>query len=217
MKLCPRCGETKPFDAFYKNRRTSDGLRCYCKACGKRASTEWQKANPGRAAAANARTYAKHKDNICAKTKARREANPSLFAEYRARAKAKGGVFFNAQRRLKRQLESPLERAKAQAYRQANAGRYNAHTRRYRAKVLSATPAWADERAVGMFYDVAARISVCTGLRFEVDHIVPLHAAHGSKRVASGLHVEYNLRIVPRTVNRTKSNQHWPAMPVRSV
>lgn len=140
MKRCPRCGETKAVTEFYKNSRTADGLRCYCKPCGNCDAATWQRKRPELAAAANARNYAKHKDSVAAKVKAKRVANPELFAEYRARAKAKGGVFFNAQRRLKRQIEGPAERAKAQAYRQANASRYTAHTQRYRAQVLQASP-----------------------------------------------------------------------------
>lgn len=216
MKRCPRCDETKAVTEFYKNSRTADGLRCYCKACGKRDSSVWQKTRPDRVAAANAKHYAANRDVVAAKVKERRVADPQRFAEYRARAKAKGGAFFNAQRRLKRQIDGPAERAKAQAYRQANAGRCNAHTRRYRAQVLQAAPAWADQAAISMFYDVAARVSACVGLHFEVDHIVPLQGKLGSKRAVSGLHVEHNLQVVPRSKNRTKSNQHWPAMPVRS-
>lgn len=33
MKRCPKCGETLPRSAFWKNRTTKDGLQSYCKAC----------------------------------------------------------------------------------------------------------------------------------------------------------------------------------------
>lgn len=33
MKRCPDCGETKPLDAFYKNRASKDGVQGYCKPC----------------------------------------------------------------------------------------------------------------------------------------------------------------------------------------
>lgn len=33
MKKCWRCGEVKPPDAFWKNKRARDGLQTYCKHC----------------------------------------------------------------------------------------------------------------------------------------------------------------------------------------
>ena len=33
MKTCTKCGETKPLDAFSRNRRASDGRRPSCRAC----------------------------------------------------------------------------------------------------------------------------------------------------------------------------------------
>jgi hypothetical protein len=33
QKRCPRCGETKPFTQFYKNRNTADGHTWLCKVC----------------------------------------------------------------------------------------------------------------------------------------------------------------------------------------
>jgi len=32
-KRCPKCGEWKPLDEYYKNRHCIDGLRSYCKVC----------------------------------------------------------------------------------------------------------------------------------------------------------------------------------------
>jgi hypothetical protein len=32
-KRCPRCGETKPLDAFYGDKSKSDGRRSICKRC----------------------------------------------------------------------------------------------------------------------------------------------------------------------------------------
>jgi hypothetical protein len=33
MKHCPACGQVLPAEEFYRNRRHSDGLQTYCKAC----------------------------------------------------------------------------------------------------------------------------------------------------------------------------------------
>jgi len=36
MKLCSQCGQTKPFDAFGKNRTAPDKLAYWCKECCRR-------------------------------------------------------------------------------------------------------------------------------------------------------------------------------------
>ena len=33
MKTCPKCGETKPLDAFSKNKSRRDGRDCWCRSC----------------------------------------------------------------------------------------------------------------------------------------------------------------------------------------
>jgi hypothetical protein len=52
---------------------------------------------------------------------------------------------------------------------------------------------------------MAARATRCTGIAFEVDHIVPLQA-----KVASGLHVPQNLQVLPALANRRKKNRWLP-------
>lgn len=70
-----------------------------------------------------------------------------------------------------------------------------------------ATPAWADLAKIREIYKVAAKLTESTGVPYHVDHQVPLT----SKKVC-GLHVEYNLRVVPAEVNLKKHNKHWPYM-----
>jgi hypothetical protein len=83
--------------------------------------------------------------------------------------------------------------------------------RDYRAKrrmvQRQATPQWSDPQAVRQIYEVAVVLSR-GGVRFEVDHIVPLRHA-----LVSGLHCETNLRVIPRHQNTSKGNRYWPEMP----
>ena len=57
----------------------------------------------------------------------------------------------------------------------------------------------------GIFYEIAARVTRCTGIPFEVDHIDPLKG-----RDRSGLRVPWNLQVLPAFANRRKSNLTGP-------
>lgn len=64
MKQCQGCGETKPFDHFHRMQRSPDGYRPRCKACRKPETTE---------------NYVANREEIKAKSKAWREANPERY------------------------------------------------------------------------------------------------------------------------------------------
>jgi len=83
-------------------------------------------------------------------------------------------------------------------------------TRQWRYSVLSrknvhalATPKWSNYEAITTIYKQAALISVKTGKKHHVDHIVPLNG-----KIVCGLHWEYNLQILPAKENLRKGNKH---------
>jgi hypothetical protein len=63
------------------------------------------------------------------------------------------------------------------------------------------TPKWADKKKMKEIYDRARLLSEETGVKHEVDHIIPL-----KNELVCGLHVETNLRIVTKEENRRKRN-----------
>jgi len=80
------------------------------------------------------------------------------------------------------------------------------------ASKLKATPPWLtdDHRAqIAAIYDEARRLTEATGIMHHVDHIVPLRATcpRTKKRTACGLHVPWNLQILPWQDNIAKL--HW--------
>jgi 5-methylcytosine-specific restriction endonuclease McrA len=69
-----------------------------------------------------------------------------------------------------------------------------------RARRINATPSWLteeDHHEILKFYTEAQR------LNHHVDHIVPLKGKN-----VSGLHVPWNLQVLPPHENRSKSNHH---------
>jgi hypothetical protein len=49
-KTCSKCRETKPLDAFYRDRTKADGVGAYCKPCRQARNKAWFDAHPGYAA-----------------------------------------------------------------------------------------------------------------------------------------------------------------------
>lgn len=74
------------------------------------------------------------------------------------------------------------------------------------ARIRSASPRWLTRQhmtEIKAVYEESARLSASTGVRHEVDHIVPL-----SGEAVCGLHVPWNLQPIPAEENRLKSNYH---------
>ena len=65
-----------------------------------------------------------------------------------------------------------------------------------------ATPIWADKNNIRAIYEEAIALTLSTGIKHEVDHIVPL-----TNKLVCGLHVEHNLQVVTFSENRSKSNK----------
>lgn len=71
-----------------------------------------------------------------------------------------------------------------------------------------AIPLWYDKKLCQMFYKLSQEKTKHTGVRHEVDHIVPLKS-----NIVCGLHCQQNLQVITEYENRSKSNKTWPDMP----
>lgn len=69
-----------------------------------------------------------------------------------------------------------------------------------------ATPSWLSaehKKQTAFFYSERDRLTKETGIRMQVDHIIPLRGKN-----VSGLHVPWNLQVLPAKDNNRKSNKH---------
>ena len=112
------------------------------------------------------------------------------------------GVRYRAKNREK-------DLARKRLYRIRHSQKINALTAYHRALRLKATPVWANRFFISEAYDLAKLRTKVTGIRWHVDHIVPLKSA-----IVCGLHVEQNLQVIPAARNQSKGNFYWPDMPM---
>lgn len=66
----------------------------------------------------------------------------------------------------------------------------------------SAMPSWADRKKIQAVYIKAQAMTDETGIKHSVDHIYPIQGA-----TVCGLHVHYNLQVIPLTDNLSKGNK----------
>lgn len=178
MKICTKCSAEKELAKFPPQAKGKFGVSSICRECNNTMSREW---------------FQKNKDRAYAVRKIYREKNAEAFRTYSVEYRAKNSE------RLK---------GLAAKWTSENMGIKAATTARRRAAKLQATPKWADLKFIRKYYILARKITVETGIKANVDHIVPLQS-----KIVCGLHCEANLSIVSEKLNKKKGNSRWPDMP----
>ena len=77
---------------------------------------------------------------------------------------------------------------------------------KYRAQKLKATPKWLTKlhhEDINNFYWLSKDLTAVSGEDYHVDHIVPLKGKN-----ICGLHVPWNLQILPADINLSKGNRY---------
>lgn len=156
----------------------------------RRSSQNWYRNNREAALAAAAERFQKNKEAVYQRKKSWLERT----AEIR-----------KAKRTIYRAIKKEHIREWRKRHLQERMDYYIAKTAMRRAQKLKATPSWCDQQAIRIVYAEAHRVTKETGLPHDVDHIVPLQGKN-----VCGLHVHYNLRIIPAAENRSKHNRWEP-------
>lgn len=193
MKYCKKCGNTKSLDRFAKNKNTKDGLQFYCKDCCKATTKKYREADKDKYYGA-AKKWAKENP------KRVREAKRKRYLEHREEILQQKKEYYKDNR------EAILEYKKT--YGQVNRGKRNAIEARRHAEKLKRTPDWLTKdhlSEIESFYWLARDLFKIIGERYHVDHIVPLQGEN-----VSGLHVPWNLQVLPADLNIAKGNKYDP-------
>jgi hypothetical protein len=100
-------------------------------------------------------------------------------------------------------------KAAKKAYKDANPGKVRADMGKRRAAKMQRTPAWLTEDDFWLMeqaYELATLRTKMFGFAWHVDHVLPLQGTY-----VSGLHMPYNLQVIPASENIRKANKHLPA------
>ena len=183
--------------------RTSDKARAKDKR-----SYENRKQNPEflakKSAAVLDTYYANHeagKERLRQSYEKRKAENPNLSAELYAKNREKSLAYSKAY--YKANAED--RKAKQRLWSKTNRGTANALAKRYKLKKVNATPKWLSESQllhIKCKYQLAAMLNIHGVEAWHVDHIVPIRG-----KDVCGLHVPWNLRVIPAKENMTKGNR----------
>lgn len=128
-----------------------------------------------------------------------------LSAEWRARNKERVKDYLKKYNKEVRDIPAELERLRE--WEKANPDKAlvlsREKSRRHQAAKRMACPSWVDRSALKAIYADAVRLQSETGVAMHVDHIVPLLG-----KLVCGLHVPWNLQVLPAAENMKKGNRH---------
>lgn len=165
----------------------------------------WSSNNRKYHRAKTAEWRAENADYVKAKRKERyareKAANPNLNREYHARNRDKRNAQSAAYRAANPDKMKQLDRE----YRQANPDKNAAKAAKARADRAQATPPWLTKehiKEIQSFYSTAKALEQAFGGKYDVDHIHPIKGD-----TCCGLHVPWNLQVLPAGANRSKGNR----------
>jgi hypothetical protein len=193
--FCETCNKYKP-----KQDTILTGKLAFsrCKPCGKllteQYKKDWNSANKLKISERAHELYLENREHLIKVNNIRknkwRKENPELYKlqvkDYYNRNKEK----LNANGRRWNKEKSALKASL---------------TAKRRALKKQATPKWLTKEhfsEMRSFYEQSRQLKLETGIIYEVDHICPLQSD-----VVCGLHVPWNLRVIPKVENNAKLNK----------
>lgn len=175
MKLCSKCNQEKPFEAFYTSKTHKSGYASWCIMC--------------------------ESERCRVKNLANREKRLSVAKAWRDKNKDKQTVAINNWRINNQDKLKAIYRDWAQR----NKSKVNANWMKREASKKQRTPPWLTKehkKQIEIEYALSAWCTEVMGEPYHVDHIVPLQG-----KTVSGLHVPWNLQVLPAKINQQKSNR----------
>lgn len=193
MKICTKCKTEKSLDCFSTNKKNKDGLHSWCKLC----VNESRKLKKDIYIHTARKYRLENIEKIKEYDKKRRQTSSfkKMKSESDRKYREKLGDILKEKKRLYYKDKQHLRRAEYQRNKQG----YIARAYQRLKNIESLTPINACKKTIQKFYDDAKRLTEETGIKHEVDHIIPISRG--------GLHHQDNLQILTWIENRKKGNK----------
>jgi len=144
----------------------------------------------------------------CARETAVRNYDPDYNKFYCGKYRRENRAKIREYRREEYWLKHDEILLRSSIWRDNNREKCRIYSLKYAHSVRSVTPKWADKEEMDYIYSLRVQKEYETGDPYEVDHIIPINSSS-----VCGLNCAENMRVVPKTMNRRKSNSYWPGMP----
>jgi hypothetical protein len=178
-KKCTKCATLKNLSEFSPDKRRRDGRQSHCKSCVN---------------AANLKRYANNPDVRLAK----KLYDVEYVNKNRPRKNHNTNVWNEANRGAVRQ--------RSKRWKSENRHKVNSYSRKRQAAKLKRTPTWLTKehlKEIEHLYWLASDLRCISGQAYHVDHIIPLQGTDNC-----GLHVPWNLQVLPSDINERKLNNY---------
>jgi len=193
MRLCTKCGLEQPYSEFYK--RSNGYYQSGCRTCRKKIG---------------ARRYSEHKEEMLGYTKEWYEKNPEARKNHKEAHQERNPQYNKEYMKeyMKRDYAKKARNKRRREYRKLYPEKTRHSERvgetRRRAAHRRAVPSWLSEEQkdyISKLYRFRRNVSGVVGREYHVDHIIPLRGKN-----ICGLHVPWNLKIIPAKENLVKGN-----------
>ena len=187
MKTCTKCNILKELSEYNNSSRAKDGKKSSCRECARLSEKARKQAYEIAGRPVTPLTGTK----ICTSCNIDKP-----YTDYYRRGDASG----NYKSQCKACIRPVLNK-----YKKDNPAKRTALAKKRRASIINRTPKWLTEDDYWMMelaYEHALEQSELHGIKFHVDHIIPLNGKY-----ISGLHVPSNLQVIPDYENLSKSNK----------
>ena len=185
MKICSLCNCSKDYSEFLKSKETKDGLGSWCKPCRKEYNIKYRMDNDTKLKELSKKYYINNRNHIRNRSKNR------YHSDKKPEILLKGSI------RKKTLWSDPNFKAK-----------HAAQEAKRKGIKLKATPKWLTKEHLNEIKEIYLECQLLSdmfnfdGYGYHVDHIMPLKGID-----ICGLHVPWNLRIIPAIENYRKGNR----------
>jgi len=212
-KTCSKCKQAKELACFNKCSANKDSLSYWCRDCSNSEKKKWHKKNKSEQNKKSLEYYRSKSEELKKKMRENYSMNRLERIEY-----SKNYRIRNKEKVIKQQKEYAEKnreelRKRSRKWCAENKDKVREFTAARRAKLRGAKIKISEQHAdeIRYIYWLASDLSAITGEDYHVDHIVPL-----SGKNVCGLHVPWNLQILPSDLNQKKYNHFDESLAIAS-